>query len=157
MIIIGYQGIGKSTLANKDDKFIDLESGSFWLTNTDGSRYRYDNWYEMYCNVAEHLSQQGYIVFISSHEVVRNRLKQSKERVFTLYPDVSLKDQWIKKLTKRYNNSRLDKDYRALMNAIDRYEENIKEIESSDFDNIVIHDINYDLKKLIIPIININS
>lgn len=157
MIIIGYQGIGKSTLANKDDKFIDLESGSFWLTNTDGSRYRYDNWYEMYCNVAEHLSQQGYIVFISSHEVVRNRLKQSKERVFTLYPDVSLKDQWIKKLAKRYNNSRLDKDYRALMNAIDRYEENIKEIESSDFDNIVIHDINYDLKKLIMPIININS
>lgn len=157
MIIIGYQGIGKSTLANKDDKFIDLESGSFWLTNTDGSRYRYDNWYEMYCNVAEHLSQQGYIVFVSSHEVVRNRLKQSKERVFTLYPDVSLKDQWIKKLAKRYNNSRLDKDYRALMNAIDRYEENIKEIESSDFDNIVIHDINYDLKKLIMSIININS
>ena len=96
-------------------------------------------------------------MFISSHEVVRNRLKQSKERVFTLYPDVSLKDQWIKKLAKRYNNSRLDKDYRALMNAIDRYEENIKEIESSDFDNIVIHDINYDLKKLIMPIININS
>ena len=157
MIIIGYQGIGKSTLANKDDKFIDLESGSFWLTNTDGSRYRYDNWYEMYCNVAEHLSQQGYIVFISSHEVVRNRLKQSKERVFTLYPDVSLKDQWIKKLAKRYNNSRLDKDYRALMNAIDRYEENIREIENSNFDNIVIHDINYDLKKLIMPIININS
>ena len=31
MIIIGYQGIGKSTLANKDDKFIDLESGSFGL------------------------------------------------------------------------------------------------------------------------------
>ena len=35
--------------------------------------------------------------------------------------------------------------------------ENIKEIESSDFDNIVIHDINYDLKKLIMSIININS
>lgn len=157
MIIIGYQGIGKSTLANKDDKFIDLESGSFWLTNTDGSRYRYDNWYEMYCNVAEHLSQQGYIVFISSHEVVRNRLKQSKERVFTLYPDVSLKDQWIKKLAKRYNNSRLDKDYRALMNAIDRYEENIREIENSNFDNIVIRNIDYDLKKLITSNIDINS
>lgn len=157
MIIIGYQGIGKSTLANKDDKFIDLESCSFWLTNTDGSRYRYDNWYEMYCNVAEHLSQQGYIVFISSHEVVRNRLKQSKERVFTLYPDVSLKDQWIKKLAKRYHESRLDKDYRALMNAIDRYEENIREIENSNFDNIVIRNIDYDLKKLITSNIDINS
>ena len=79
MIIIGYQGVGKSTLANKDDKFIDLESGSFWINNTDNnSKYRYDNWYEMYCNVAEHLSQQGYIVVVASHEVVRNRLKQAK-------------------------------------------------------------------------------
>ena len=157
MIIIGYQGIGKSTLANKDDKFIDLESGSFWLTNTDGSRYRYDNWYEMYCNVAEHLSQQGYIVFVSSYEVVRNRLKQSKERVFTLYPDVSLKDQWIQRLSDRYHESTLDKDYRALINAVDRYEENIKEIANSGFDSFVIRDINYDLKELIMSTIDINN
>lgn len=32
MIIIGYQGIGKSTLAkNKDFRVIDLESGNFLL------------------------------------------------------------------------------------------------------------------------------
>lgn len=30
MIIIGYQGIGKSTLAHEDNKYIDLESGNFW-------------------------------------------------------------------------------------------------------------------------------
>lgn len=35
MIVIGYQGIGKSTLANKDLRFIDLESGNFWV---DGKR-----------------------------------------------------------------------------------------------------------------------
>ena len=36
MIIIGYQGVGKSTLANKDDKFIDLESSSFWVKGENG-------------------------------------------------------------------------------------------------------------------------
>ena len=66
MIVIGYQGIGKSTLANKDLRFIDLESGNFWV---DGKRA--DDWYKPYCQIAEHLSRQGYIVFTSSHEVVR--------------------------------------------------------------------------------------
>ena len=31
MIIIGYQGIGKSTYSNKDVTCIDLESGNFCL------------------------------------------------------------------------------------------------------------------------------
>ena len=36
MIITGYQGIGKSTLARKNDKIIDLESTSFWKYERDG-------------------------------------------------------------------------------------------------------------------------
>ena len=43
------------------------------------------------------------------------------------------------------------------MNAIDRYEENIREIENSNFDNMVIRNIDYDLKKLITSNIDINS
>ena len=39
MIIIGYQGIGKSTLAGHNS-VIDLESGNFW---NDGKRI--DDWY----------------------------------------------------------------------------------------------------------------
>ena len=90
MIIIGYQGVGKSTLANKDDKFIDLESSSFWVKGENGEIVRSINWYEIYVNIAENLSKQGYVVFVSSHEVVRDQLQQSKERVFALYPDISL-------------------------------------------------------------------
>ena len=52
MIIIGYQGIGKSTLAGKDNKFIDLESGNFWVNGE-----RVENWYIPYCQIAEHLSK----------------------------------------------------------------------------------------------------
>ena len=54
MIVIGYQGIGKSTLAGRDHKFIDLESGNFWV---DGKRA--DDWYKPYCQIAEHLSKKA--------------------------------------------------------------------------------------------------
>ena len=117
MIVIGYQGIGKSTLAGRNNRFIDLESGNFWV---DGKRA--DDWYKPYCQIAEHLSQQGYIVFTSSHEVVRKQLENSGETIVVVYPSIKLKDEWIAKLEKRYEESGLEKDYKALMNAKDRYE-----------------------------------
>lgn len=123
MIVIGYQGIGKSSLAGRNNRFIDLESGNFWV---DGKRA--EDWYKPYCQIAEHLSQQGYIVFTSSHEVVRKQLENSSETIVVAYPSIELKDEWIDKLERRYADSGLEKDYKALMNAKDRYEENIKEL-----------------------------
>ena len=142
MIIIGYQGIGKSTLANKNTNYIDLESSNFFI---DGKRQ--ENWFIIYCNIANHLSEQGKNVFVSSHEVVRESLKYSKEKVVVVYPSLKLKEQWLEKLQKRYNITQLEKDYKALMNAKDRYEENIKELQNNDFTKIEIKDINYDLEK----------
>lgn len=71
MIITGYQGIGKSTLARKENNVIDLESASFW-NYENGNKTRPDDWYVYYCQVAEHLSKQGYIVFVSCHQQVRD-------------------------------------------------------------------------------------
>ncbi len=142
MIIIGYQGIGKSTLANKNINYIDLESSNFFI---DGKRQ--ENWFIIYCNIANHLSEQGKNVFVSSHEVVRESLKCSKEKVVVVYPSLKLKEQWLEKLQERYNITQLEKDYKALMNAKDRYEENIKELQNNDFIKIEIKDINYDLEK----------
>lgn len=145
MIVIGYQGIGKSTLADRDICYIDLESGNFWV---DGKRA--EDWYKPYCKIAEHLSQQGYVVFTSSHEVVRNRLVNSTETVVLVYPAVELKDEWIAKLEKRYQESGLEKDYKALMNAKDRYIENIHELENCGVPNkLKLVDINYDLDEIL--------
>ena len=143
MIFIGYQGIGKSTLAGHN-RYIDLESGNFWINSK-----RDENWYIPYCNIAEHLSEQGYRVFTSSHEVVRNCLTTSKEDCFVVYPALHLKDEWIAKLKARYENSKLDKDYKAYMNAVDRYEDNIKEIANSGFNCIQIDSMDYNLDELI--------
>lgn len=144
MIIIGYQGIGKSTLAGKY-KYIDLESGNFWHNGI-----RQDNWYVFYCKIAEHLSQQGYNVFVSSHEVVRNCLrKYSNEQLCVVFPSVELKDKWIDKLKKRFESTKLEKDYKAWMNAEDRYTENINELKNSGISYIEIKDINYSLEDIL--------
>ena len=128
MIIIGYQGIGKTTLTKKDMKYIDLESSCTWVN---GERSK--DWYVVYCNFAEDLSRQGYTVFTSSHEVVRNQLKKSSEEVYVCCPIPELKDEWIERLQRRYDRTGLEKDYKALMNAVNCYETNIKELLESGF------------------------
>ena len=141
MIIIGYQGVGKSTLAKGTHWFpesklgngiIDLESSSFWV---DGKRDQ--NWYKIYANIAHHLSQQGHIVFTASHGAVREELKKYE-------------NEWVEKLEKRYNESGLDKDFKAWKNAEQCYEENIKDMMNSGFkDPIVITNMDYDLGQMI--------
>jgi ABC-type cobalamin/Fe3+-siderophores transport system ATPase subunit len=146
MIIIGYQGIGKSTLAGRDCRFIDLESSNFWV---DGKRA--EDWYKPYCQIAEHLSRQGYIVFTSSHEVVRKQLENSREVVVLAYPAKELRNLWIDKLENRYRESGSEKDYKALMNALVSFDENIKELESARFNyKIVLRNPDYDLEASIV-------
>ena len=147
MIVIGYQGIGKSTLVGKNHKYIDLESSNFWV---DGKREI--DWYKPYCQIAEHLSQQGYIVFTSSHEVVRRRLRNSSESIVVVVPSRELKDEWIKKLQVRYDQSGLEKDYKALMNAKERYEDNVNEMYLDGFFHfsvLEIKSIDYDLEQML--------
>ena len=151
MIVVGYQGIGKSTLAGRDYKYIDLESGNFWI---DGRRA--DDWYKPYCKIAEHLSAQGYIVFVSSHEVVRQYLvENSRELVVLVYPSIELKEAWINKLEKRYIKSGLEKDYKALMNAKYSYIENIRELQESCIEyKLEINKLSYDLESMLIHLKN---
>lgn len=144
MIIIGYQGVGKSTLAGKD-KFIDLESGNMWVNGN-----RADDWYIPYCQIAVHLSMQGFTVFTSSHKVVRNYLKNYTEKIVVCYPSIELQSEWIEKLQTRWTKTGLEKDYKALANAKDRYLENIKELKGErEFYHLVITNMDYDLKEMI--------
>lgn len=149
MIIIGYQGIGKSTLARQQlaehgmSEYIDLESSCFWH---DGKRP--DDWYIYYCQMAEFLSRQGFRVFISSHKVVRDFLRDSKEQVFIICPNTDLKEGWIKRLEDRYNANPSDKNYKAWKNAEDCFEQNIENLQSETTNGYVVgvlRSIDYDL------------
>jgi hypothetical protein len=150
MIIVGYQGIGKSSLAGVGN-CIDLESSNFWI---DGKRD--PEWYKPYCKIADHLSKQGYIVFTSSHEVVRKELEYcTDEPVWIVFPSVDLKDEWIKKLHKRHERTGLDKDYKAWKNAEDRYEENIFELMVSPLRCYTIKTMDYELDYIVAHLIKL--
>ena len=120
LIIIGYQGIGKSSCGGWND-CIDLESSCFRV-----GEKRADNWYLPYYHTAMHLANQGYTVFTSSHKDVRETLKtiplmENVGKVVVFCPTLNMRDEWIQRLEKRYNHTLLDKDYRALMRARDCY------------------------------------
>ena len=151
MIVIGYQGIGKSTLAKKKSGYIDLESGCFWHNGT-----RDDYWYIYYCQIAEHLSGQGNVVFVSSHKQVRDYLKSSNERAICVYPSILRSEEWKIKLLHRYNETKLEKDYKAWMNAEERYHENISEMMMCGIPHAEIDNMDYDLNEIIIGIIKRN-
>ena len=138
MIYVGYQGIGKSSIAGKNN-CIDLESGNFWVDDI-----RNNNWYKIYVNIAEHLSNQGYKVFMSSHKIVRNELNNRGIEFTVICPSLILKNQWIKRLQERFDRTRSTKDFKALKNAEEMYEENIKDL-TSEKNIIVITTIDYDL------------
>lgn len=144
MIVIGYQGIGKSTLANKENGYIDLESSCFFH---DG--FRSEDWYIYYCQIAEHLSSHGYVVFVSSHAAVQKQLRYSGEPVIIVYPAISIKDEWNKKLYARYKNCPSDKNYKAWRNSEEMFEENINAFEYSGYACFQIDVMDYDLVKLI--------
>ena len=144
MIYVGYQGIGKSTLANKDLKYIDLESSNTFI---DGKRP--ERWETMYVNFAVCLSKQGYNVFISSHKVVRHELLNRNIEFVSIIPSISLKEQWVQKLENRYNITKSEKDFKALANAKDCFEENIKDIKKDSLLCWEITTMDYDLKNFL--------
>ena len=150
MIIIGYPGIGKSTLAGKLN-CIDLESSLF--NNSNGNKY--SDWTDYYCKIADDLSKQGYNVFISSHSLVRTKIKKiSKEKIICIIPSMTLKDEWINRLKKRAERTKLDKDIRAYIYVKSNFENNISEMRSSGFNYYIIKDMNYKLEKIIKDIVD---
>ena len=118
MIIVGYPCIGKSTYAaGHQFKAIDLESSNF---------IKNGSWVESYCNVAIDLSEHGYNVFVSSHDVIRKQLLESGYAfIFAIYPSLAMKGEWIERLQNRYLDTELDKDYRAWQRALNHYDEDV--------------------------------
>lgn len=145
VVIVGYQGIGKSSCAGKEG-CIDLESGNFYV----GGK-RHEDWHAAYCSMAQNLAKQGYTVFVSSHQAVRDDLAMSVGlRVVVVAPSERLRDPWIRRLSERYLRTLSDKDHRALMNALDRYEENVRELaEDARFETVTIGSMDYDLMDIV--------
>ena len=137
MIIIGFPGIGKSsvTRAYEGDTnttgYIDLESSNF---------VKDDNWVKEYCDLAIDLELQGYKVFVSSHKKVREYLAE-KQDVFSdiveVFPSKEMRTEWLKKLECRYMNCKTDKNERALSYMRNNFDGAVDEMEN----DAIIHKV----------------
>lgn len=153
MIIIGFPGIGKSSVASKSSEhnayaqYVDLESSCFNLTNpTTNKVEKCKDWEKFYITVAYHLAKQGKYVFVSNHPAVITEIITRKQCDFTLdnipivfvYPSIDLKDKWIDRLQSRYDLSRTlipeeaDKNEAALKGVKAHYDEWITDLDKRD-------------------------
>ena len=145
-IISGYQGVGKSS----EEDFIDLESSNLWVN---GERSPF--WYKEYASMAYSIAKQRHDVAISSHKVVRDEVAEYPDDVekILVFPALEIKDIWIERLLRRLNPEDMNQDnkhYRALMNAKEKYEENILDLrEQKGFFKVEIATDNYILKNIV--------
>lgn len=143
MIFCGYQGVGKSSICNRENGYIDFESSNFFV-----NEMRPNMWVDIYINQALSLNNQGYDVFLSTHKELRNRLNELNIDFTVITPCIDLKEQWIERLTKSYRNNPSIKNMKALNNAEACYEENVNDL-CSESKVIMITNPEYDLKDFI--------
>lgn len=151
LIICGYPGIGKSSIAGWDH-CIDLESSKYTQSTI-------PLWPELYCKTAIELAKQDYTVFVSTHSKVIRYLHDHQIELkragvygpFLVYPDQKLQYQWLTKLLQRFQTDQTSKNYRAYERAKEHWEEDIAFLDSyAPSHSYVIHDAkNYSFKSIV--------
>ena len=112
MIVSAFAGVGKTTLAKKYNKdVIDLESGNYkWLENdgteaSKGERKSPNPNYPInYLEAIKKANSQNKVVLISQHEIIRKCLDTVKLDYIIVYPDKSMKEEFIQRYKNRGNS-----------------------------------------------------
>ena len=158
LIICGYPGVGKSSVAGWNN-CIDLDS-SWFSYDKYGNRIDPDEeWVGNYCAIARQLALQGYTVLLSTHQAVINTLREGKWilnkdgiRVVIFVPRADMKKAWIERLVNRYIESDKDVDMRAFVGGIQYWDSKMATIRHSDFTIYCPNSINYDFRDYILKI-----
>lgn len=158
MIIFGYQGIGKSSLANSPAGalYIDLESSMF---RTPMHPERSEDWFQAYGNIVCDLDKQGKFVFSACHQQIRDYIASEKDLKGVVaaicYPSLELREEWLYRLRQRWMDTQLPKDRAALDFAEASYSSSIKTLDKdTDYDHIILNNMNYNLMNILISYYN---
>ena len=158
MIIFGYQGIGKSTLANRniDTIFIDLESSMF---RTPMHPERSEDWFQAYGNIVYDLNKQNKFIFSACHQQIRDYIASEKDLKGVMsvicYPSIELREEWLYRLRQRWIDTQLPKDKAAVDYAEASYSSSIKALDKdTDYDHLILTKMNYNLHDILIGYFN---
>lgn len=108
-VISAFPACGKTYMFenNKDLKMLDSDSSEFsWVKddNGDNTKERNPLFPQNYIDhINDNLGKVD-IIFVSSHDVVRKALEGNTIYYTLVYPDISLKDEWIQRFIDRDNN-----------------------------------------------------
>ena len=107
-IISGFPGIGKSFLSTeyKNLDIIDSDSSLFSWTITDGTKVRNPDFPNNYLNhIVSNIGKVD-VIMVSSHKDVRNILNQNEIKAYLVYPDRSLKDEYVERYKLRNSDEK---------------------------------------------------
>jgi hypothetical protein len=143
-LVLGFPGVGKTMYYMK-------KKGKVDVLDSDSSTFPKEDFPSNYIeHILENIGKQD-VMFISTHEVVRKALKsidifsnENVEGVYLVYPDLSLKDEYMKRYKERGNNKQfievLDKMFDNWVEELDN--------ESDKFTKIKLNDSNYYISDL---------
>lgn len=111
-VIAGFPGIGKSACTRRDPTLLDSDSSLFsWkfgsdgnpILDADGRKVRDPEFPANYIAHIQSMIGKVPAIFISSHAVVRDALVDAGIRFNLVYPDRSLKDEYLARYIERGN------------------------------------------------------
>jgi len=108
-IISGFPGVGKSYMFNNNSKLtiLDSDSSNFsWVKDDKGNNTseRNPNFPSNYVqHIKENIGKVD-IIMVSSHDIVRKSLQDANINYTIVYPDISLKDEYIQRYKDRGSN-----------------------------------------------------
>lgn len=137
LIISGFPGVGKSYFFNNNSNLIALDSDSSefsWVKDKDGNNTKERN-PDFPNNYIKHIKEnmgKVDIIFVSSHKVVRDALKENNMFYYLVYPCRCIKEEYLQRYRDRGNNQ-------GFIDFIDKnWEDFIKEIETETFPKLIL-------------------
>ncbi|MBI5421052.1 MAG: hypothetical protein HZA35_01935 [Parcubacteria group bacterium] len=104
IVVSGFPGVGKSTLFNNPNglTLLDSDSSGFsWLNQAE--KIRHPEWPANYIqHIRENLGKVD-LIFVSSHDVVRDALVEAGIQFTLVYPGLDMKDEYIQRYIQRGN------------------------------------------------------
>lgn len=135
MIIVGFPGVGKTSVCAGRNWYVDMESSDY---------RKYDGWQVGYVDAAARISRVGATVFTSSHKEVRDELarRQPEVTVCEVFPAPSaeMEKLWIKRLGDRLEKDPSAKNLAAYLHVRAHYMEAVNDMMSDEIREKIVLD-----------------